>query len=100
MKSCVFLSSSQSGWCLLKSPIHSMWSSADGRIRAISVSRNVDSSSSVLLDVQSLYILNIVQRPKVPRSCMIMTSGDGKGICCHAFVLSDLLTSVTALDMR
>jgi hypothetical protein len=60
VKSCVFLSSSQRGWCLLKSPNQIIWLSAKGRMLMILCSRKVDIVSWVFVQIQSLYMSNVV----------------------------------------
>ena len=61
-----FLSSSQSGWSQLKSPTKHVVS---GCIFAL-VSRYVLSTSVDRLLVQSLYMLNMEQKPKLPLRCI------------------------------
>ena len=69
-----FLSSSQSGWCLLKSPSQSIWSVGRGRAVARFSLRYVWRASMARLSLQLLYMLKIEQSPKSPLRCIVAIS--------------------------
>jgi hypothetical protein len=95
VKRCAFHSSSHSGWCWLKSPIHAVSRGVFVHC-CLSLSRMyIDMWVSELLLLQLLYMFSIRSVPKLPCISMAVISGCSKCICFYESVMRLALIRIT-----
>ena len=95
----LFLSSSQSGWCRLKSPHYIMQSDSEARTDTVWCCINNRIVVSEFGWTQSLYMLKMVSQPCGSWNCnKVMLFEPSRGTWAHVFMSSSTLTRITDLQ--